>query len=392
VKPWERLRTNLTDRPALRLGKILHIEIGLDYSWFIVFALVTWTLSAVYFPQEYRSWPRLYPSWGQGIYWLVGLSTSLLFFASVLAHELGHSVVALRTGLPVQSITLFLFGGVARIVREPARPSQEFFIAIAGPAVSAALGVLFWALSASLPRPRAPLAALADWLSYTNFALAIFNLIPGFPLDGGRVLRAILWSFGGDLVRATRIASWIGRGVAYAFILGGLLLALFEGDWLGGLWLAFIGWFLGNAASMSYQQLAIREMLSSHVTRELLSSELLQIRRDLTLDRLIHEYVLTTGRRSFPVIDEGRLLGIATLHRVKEIPQEVWATTTVEAIMTPLEHAMRVSPDDSLAKVLEQMTIDGVNQVLVVQNGKLLGVISREQLLNFVQTRAELGI
>ena len=392
VRLFDRIRANLAARNALRLGKILNIEIGLDYSWFIVFALVTWTLSANYFPDIYHAWPRLYPPLGEGIYWLVGLTTSLLFFASVLAHELGHSVVAIRTGLPVQSITLFIFGGVARIVREPTRPSQEFLIAIAGPAVSALLGLFFWALSTSLSNPRAPLAALAEWLSYTNLALAVFNLIPGFPLDGGRVLRAILWSIGGDLIRATRIASWIGRGVAYLFILAGLLLALFDGDWLSGVWLAFIGWFLDNAASMSYQQLALREMLNSRAAREMLQSDLPQVPRDLTLDRFIQEYILTTGRRSFPVIDDGRPLGIITLHHVKAILKDSWATTTVEAVMTRLESTIQVNPDDTLARVLEQMTVDGVNQVLVIQDGRLLGLISREQLFSFIQMRAELGM
>ena len=392
MRLWDRIRANLAARNALRLGKIFNIEIGLDYSWFIVFALVTWTLSANYFPEFYSAWPRFYPSLGKGIYWLVGLVTSLLFFASVLAHELGHSVVAIRTGLPVQSITLFIFGGVARIVREPSRPRQEFFIAIAGPAVSAALGLLFWALSTNWPNPRSPLAALAEWLSYTNFALALFNLIPGFPLDGGRVLRAILWSIGGDLVRATRIASWIGRGVAYLFILGGLLLIVLDGDLLNGIWLAFIGWFLDNAASMSYQQLALRERLSNRVAREVLENDLPQVPRDLTLDRFIQEYILKTGRRSFPVMDDVRPLGIVTLHNVKTIPKDCWASTTVEAVMTPLERTIKVNPDDTLARVLEQMTVSGVNHVLVVQDGNLLGLVSREQVLSFIQTRSELGI
>lgn len=379
-------------RNALRLGRVWGIEIGLDYSWFIVFALVTWALSVQYFPEMYPPWPRFYPLLGEGMYWLVGIVTSLLFFASVLAHELGHSVIAIRTGLPVQSITLFIFGGVARIVREPSRPRQEFLIAIAGPAVSAVLGLLFWVLSASLSDPRTPLAALAEWLSLTNFALAVFNLMPGFPLDGGRVLRAILWSIHGDLLRATRIASWIGRGVAYLFIGGGVLLIFWTGDLWSGLWLALIGWFLDNAASMSYQQLVLREMLNSHVAREMLQSDLPQVPRSLTLDRFIHGYVFKTGQRSFPVIADGHALGIVTLHDAKKVSQQAWATTTVEAVMTPLERATTVHPDETLATVLEQMNLHGVNQALVTQEGKLLGLISREQLSHFVQLRTELGI
>ncbi len=379
-------------RNALRLGRVWDIEIGLDYSWFIVFALVTWTLSVQYFPEMYPPWPRFYPRLGEGIYWLVGTVTSLLFFASVLAHELGHSVIAIRTGLPVQSITLFLFGGVARIVREPSRPRQEFFIAIAGPAVSAVLGLLFWLLSVSLPTPRTPLVALAEWLSLTNFALAVFNLMPGFPLDGGRVLRAILWSIQGDLVRATRIASWIGRGVAYAFMGGGVLLIFWTGDLWSGLWLALIGWFLGNAASMGYQQLLLRKMLDNHSAREVLQSDPPQVECALTLDRFIHGYVFKTGYRSFPVIANGRALGVVTLHDARKVSKEAWATTTVEAIMTPLEQTTKVGPEETLTQVLEQMTVDGVNHALVLRDGRLLGLISREQLSNFIQMRAELGI
>lgn len=374
---------------ALRLGKILDIEIGLDYSWFIVFALVTWTLSAYYFPDLYPFWRRMF-SLGGGIYWLVGLVTSLLYFASVLAHELGHSVVAIRTGLPVQSITLFVFGGIARILREPTRPLQEFWIAIAGPAVSITLGLLFGALALNLPNPKLPLAALAEWLSYTNFLLAIFNLIPGFPLDGGRVLRAILWGLRGDFLHATKVASRLGQGVAYLFIVGGIVLAFTLS--LNGIWLAFVGWFLHNAASLSYQQVALRGMLSAHIAREVLQSDLPQIPRDLTLDRLIHEYILRTGRRCFPVVDGGNLLGIVTLHQVKEAPRGAWTTTRVEAVMTPLERTVKVGPDETLAAVLEKMTTNRVDQVLVVQNGRLLGLISQEQLLSFIQTLSELGM
>jgi len=373
-------------RNALRLGKILGIEIGLDYSWFIVFVLVTWTLSAHYFPDSY-------PFWAESTYWLVGLATSLLFFASVVAHELGHSVVAIRTGLPVQSITLFVFGGVARIVREPTRPLQELWIALAGPAVSITLGVLFGALALSLPNPRAPLAALTEWLSYINFVLAIFNLIPGFPLDGGRVLRAILWGTLGDLVRATRIASRVGQGVAYLFIAAGALILLKGSEyWLNGIWLAFIGWFLHNAASMSYKQLLLQRMLSGHVAKELLrlQGDLPKVPPALTLDRLVSEYFLTTGRSSFPVTEGERLLGLITLRNIKRVPKHDWPFTRVEAVMTPLIEAIWVGPEESLSLVLERMSANGVNQVLVIQDGRLLGLLSREQLMDFIRTRAEL--
>ena len=374
-------------RNALRLGKIFGIEIGLDYSWFVVFALVTWTLSAFVFPSFYPAWPL-------ATYWLTGLLASLLFFASVLAHELAHSVVALRTGLPVRSITLFIFGGVAQIAREPSRPAQEFLIAIAGPIMSISLG-LFFGLFALVAHPGSPLAALSGWLSRINFLLALFNLLPGFPMDGGRVLRALLWRATGDLLRATRVASWTGRGIAYLIMLAGVLMAFLLGDWLSGLWFVFIGLFLDNAATSSYQQLALREMLHHHTARELLAlqRELLSVPPELTLEQLVREYILTTGKRCFPVVGPyGRLLGIVTLHHVKEIPQEAWPAVTVAEVMTPVERAIKVSPDEPLDKLLEQMSVDGVNQVLVVQDGRLVGLISRDQLVEFIKTRAELGI
>ena len=373
-------------RNALRLGKIGDIEIGLDWSWFVVFTLVTWTLSAYIFPMEYR--------WSPTAYWLTGLLTSLLFFASVLAHELGHSVVAIRTGLPVRSITLFIFGGVAQIAREPSRPTQEFLIAIAGPLVSVALGTLFWLLAQAAPL-HSPLAALAGWLSRINFLLALFNLLPGFPMDGGRVLRALLWGMTGDLLRATRIASWTGRGIAYLIMLAGVLLAFLLGDWLSGLWFVFIGLFLENAASTSYQQLALREALHRHRAGELLRpvGDWVAVPPELPLTELVHRYILRTGRRCFPVVDTyGRLLGIVTLHHVKEVPQEAWASVPVGEAMTPLERVVKVSPEEPLDALLEQMSVDGVNQVLVVEDGRLLGLISRDQLVEFMKTRAELGI
>ncbi len=374
-------------RNALRLGRIGGIEVGLDWSWFLVFALVTWTLSAYVFPLENPHWP-------QGAYWVVGLLTSLLFFASVLLHELGHSFVALKTGLPVQGITLFLFGGVAQIAREPTRPTQELGIALAGPAVSVGLGALFGLVAWGAPS-GSPLEALAGWLSRINVVLALFNLLPGFPMDGGRVLRAALWGATGDRLKATRIASWAGRGIAYLIILAGVLLAFWLGDWLGGLWFVLIGLFLENAAAASYQQLALREALRRHRAGELLrpADELIAVPPGLTLEELVHDYILRTGRRGFPVVDAyGRLLGIVTLHHVKEAPREAWASVTVAEAMTPVERAVRVSPDTPLDALLEKMSVDGVNQVLVVEDGRLLGLVSRDQLIEFVRTRAELGL
>lgn len=370
-------------RNAIRLGKLYGIEIGLDYSWFIVFVLVTLSLAVGVFPATH-------PGWSEGQYWAIGILTSLLFFGSILAHELGHSIVAINMGTPVKSITLFIFGGVAGMAREPDRPLHEFWIAIAGPAVSVALGALFWGVLMLIPDPRVPLAALAQWLSVINFAVALFNLLPGFPMDGGRVLRAILWGTLGSLLRATRIASWVGRGIAYLIILFGVIRALLWQEWLGGLWLIFIGWFLENAASMGYRQLALREVLGDHRVRELLQADAVYVGRDLELDRLINEYVLKTGRRCFPVVEDGSLLGIVTVHHIKEVPHEARATTTVGHVMTPVDETVKVHPEEPLTTVLEHMSSGGVNQVLVVEDGRYVGLVSREQLVDFIQMRTEL--
>lgn len=370
-------------RNTLRLGSIYGIEIGLDYSWFIVFALVTWSLAAHVFPDNYR-WPAL-------TYWTTGIITSLLFFASVLAHELGHSVIAIRKGVPVKAITLFIFGGMAQITKEPQRPRDEFFIAIAGPAVSVTLGLLFRALHAAVPNPDQPLAALAFWLGWINFSLAFFNLVPGFPLDGGRVLRAIVWGLTGNFQRATQIASIGGRVVAYGFIALGIWI-FFSGNWVNGLWLAFIGWFLENAAVSSYRQVALREQLMGVKAREIMMTDCPHVPRNLTLHTLVYDYILKGTRRCFPVVEDGRVFGIITLHHVKTVPQEQWATTTVGQAMTPFEQTKKVRPDQDLFEILEFMTAEDINQVPVVEDGKLVGMISRDRVLAFLTTRAELGI
>jgi CBS domain-containing protein len=260
--------------------------------------------------------------------------------------------------------------------------------------VSVVLGTLFGFLALAAPL-HSSLGALAGWLSRINFMLALFNLLPGFPMDGGRILRAVLWGATGDLLRATRIASWAGRGIAYAIMITGVAFAFLLGDWLSGIWFVLIGLFLENAASASYQQLALREALRRHRAAELLRpvAELAAVPPDLSLEELVHGYILRTGQRCFPVVDaHGRLLGIVTLHHVKEVPREAWASTAVGGIMTPVEQTVKVSPGEPLDRLLEQMSVDGVNQVLVVEDGQLLGLISRDRLVEFLKTRAELGI
>jgi Zn-dependent protease/CBS domain-containing protein len=363
----------------VRIGRVLGIDLRLDTSWFVIFILISWSLAS-------NTFPLGHPGWAAGRYWLLALATSLLFFASVVAHELGHSVVAQATGVPVRDITLFLFGGVATLGREPRRPRDELLIALAGPAASLALAAGFgalWRLSAA----DAPLHALAGWLAMVNLSLALFNLVPGFPLDGGRVFRALVWGLTGDLRRATRIAASLGRIVAFGVIAWGVW-QIFVGNWAGGLWIAFIGWFLHSAAAGTHQQTVLEELLAGHTAREVMLVDCPRVPRRLTLDVLVDQIVLPSGRRCFPVVEDGQLVGLVTLHQVQEVPRDRWPTTRVEAVMIGRPDLLTVRVDDELATVFERMATEGLNQFPVLEGDRLAGMVTRESLLAFVQLRS----
>lgn len=370
---------------SIPLGRVLGIPLGLDYSWFLIFALVTWSLGSSYFPEQY-------PGWSTGLYWAIGLATSLLFFLSVVLHELGHSVIALRNGIPVRSITLFIFGGVAQIGREPGSPGVEFRVAIAGPIVSFGLAVLFGALG-WVGTNLAPFAALASYLAYINGSLALFNLIPGFPLDGGRVFRAIVWKVTHSFRRATEIAGSAGHLFAWLFIFLGIWQML-SGNFGGGLWIAFIGWFLQNAATASVQQMTLTRLLSGHTVGEIMTRDSPTLAPEVTLEELVHNHILSTGRRYFPVVRAGRIEGLLTLHDVKAIPRERWAATRAEQAMTPLARLRIAHAGDGLGIALQEMSQDGVNQLPVIDaaNGDLVGVLARDNVLTFVRTLAQIGV
>lgn len=370
-------------RSSVHLGRIFGIPIGINYSWTIIFLLVTLSLSVYYFPLHH-------PDWSPVLNWAVGVSTSLLFFASVLAHELGHSLVSIRQGVPVRGITLFIFGGVANISSEPRRAGDEFRMAIAGPAVSIGLGALFGALWWLTARRAEPIASLSSWLAGINLSLAVFNLIPGFPLDGGRVLRSIVWGITGNPDKATRAASMLGQVVAYLFILGGFLMAL-RGNW-DGLWLAFVGWFIENAASESYKQVAFREALRGTTAGQLMQRECMRIPGELPVERFVNDYLLPQGRRCYLVEDDGHLTGMLTLHNVQEVPRNDWAATPVGQVMTRLDDMKRVQPGDDAIRVLEIMDEQDVNQLPVVDGDRLIGMIGRDAMLRFIRTRSELKI
>ena len=373
-------------RGGIPIGRLFGISLRLNYTWFIVFALVTWLLTTKYFPVAFND-SSLSTRLGAGIL------TSLLFFVSVLAHELMHSVVAQRLGIRVHSITLFIFGGVSQMSQEPKRPKDELRIALAGPLTSLTLGALFWGVFFWLGPGSEFLLAITYWLGLINIFLAAFNLIPGFPLDGGRVLRSILWWRSKSLRQSTRIASNIGRGVGFFFIFVGTFL-VFQGPglWLNGLWLILIGWFLQNAAVGSYRQVALQDMLQGHTASEVMTRDCPAITPEVTVDTLVNEYVLATGRRCFPVAKDSRIMGLVTLHNIRAVPRSLWATKTMNEVMTPLGNLKSVPPSEDLSNLMTILTEADINQVLVVDNGGIVGVIGRDNLLSFINLRGELGV
>lgn len=368
-------------RHNVPLGRIMGIPIGLDYSWFLIFGLLTWMLAASYFPAEFHGWSPV-------VYWVTGAATAAMLFASVLLHELGHSVVALRYKVPVRSINLYLFGGVATIGAEPPSAMAELAIAIAGPVVSLLLAIFF---SAAKPFVAAsiPLWALVKYLAYMNFALVLFNLIPGYPLDGGRVFRAAVWGFTHNLRRATLIAANVGRFFGFLFIFVGVWQA-FTGN-LGGLWLAFIGWFLDNAASAQVQQLAFQGALAGHTVAQAMGGRCTAVPAELTLQQLVDEHILAGGQRCFLVNRGEATVGLMTLHRIKEVPRAQWPTTSTAQVMVPMENLKRISPDTDLWAALQEMDRDGVNQLPVMTGGHVVGMLTREDVVTFLRTLRELG-
>jgi len=367
----------------LKVGEIWGIPITLHASWLLVFGLVTWSLAAAYFPTEY-------PGWTRAAYWLAGALTSIAFFASVLVHELGHSWVALRNGIPIRGITLFVFGGVAQISREPASPGVELRIALAGPATSLGLAGLFRGI-ALLMGDTVLVAAPAIWLARINLMVALFNLVPGFPLDGGRLLRAVIWRWTGSFHRATQAASVAGRLVALALMGFGVITVL-GGDVLGGIWIVFIGWFLDNAAAATQAQANLRELLRDVTVAQAMTRDCPRVPRDRTLEQLVQEEVLGAGRRCFFVTDDGRLCGLVTLHHIKSIPLERRSVVRAEDVMTRTEQLTLVGPEESMLAALEKMDDANVAQMPVVAGGELLGMIGREQIVRYLRARAELGV
>jgi Zn-dependent protease/CBS domain-containing protein len=386
--------TCAADEPAARraevessftIARIRGIPIGVHYTWAIAVVMITWSLGAGYFPSSY-------PGWARQTYWIVGGTAAVLLFVSVLLHELCHSIVAQVRGLAVKSITLFIFGGVSNIAHESEDPQDEFLIAVVGPLSSLILAGLFWLGVQIVPNDTSPLGALLHYLTIVNLMLALFNILPGFPLDGGRVLRAILWGATRSMVRGTTIASVVGQVVAFLFIGAGIYYIFVEGDIVSGIWIGFVGWFLNSAAESTRRQVEVQERFRGVAVGSVMTPDPPVVSPALPVRALVDEYILRRGLRAFPVAQDGQIVGLVTLSDVKHMPESEWSTNSVGAIMTrpPLR---AIGPDAPVTRALERLVEDDVNQLLVVdKDGSLLGILARGDVMRFLQMRGELGL
>jgi Zn-dependent protease/CBS domain-containing protein len=369
---------------SLRIARIAGIDIYIHVSWLIIIVFLTFSLANGWFPATA-------PGYAVATYYLLGFVAGLLLFFSVLLHELAHSLVARARGLPVHNIVLFIFGGVSNIEREPQTPGAEFVMAFVGPLLSLLLGALSLALFFLLRGSHTLLAPILSYLAITNFLLGIFNLLPGFPLDGGRVLRSLIWKLSGNFQRATNITTFVGQALACLMILWGILV-FFGGNVFNGLIIIFTGWFLLSSAQSARSQSALDAAWRGVTVGQVMNTQVMTVPANISLQKLVDEYFLPQGLRSALVMQGDQLAGLITLGDIRHVPREQWPQTPVGFAMIPAERLHAVTPQQNLKDVFALMTGQDVNQVPVVQDGKLVGVLSREALLRSMQTRRSLGL
>ena len=367
---------------GMKLGRIWGIPIEMHWSLFLVFGLLTWSLALGYFPEEY-------PTLSTPAHWLLAAVIGLLFLGSILFHELGHALVALRNQVPVHKITLFMFGDVAQLEQEVRTPRVEFRITIAGSLVNIGLAGLFgglWLLDQS-----SSLLAPSLWMARFNLILAILNLIPGFPLDGGRILRAIIWWKTNNLYRATQITTFSGQLVAFGFFGIGIFIIL-RGNIFNGLWLILIGWFLQNAAAASYAQLHRQHLLRGITVALVMKRDFPKVPPLQPISQIVEVEVLGSGHCCFIVSSNGHSEGLLTLSDITDLPQRKWRYLTARQVMVPLKHLIKVEPDSELLSVLQMMDQANIAQVPVVKDNEVLGLLSREEVLRYLRVRPKIGI
>ena len=375
-------------KAQIKLGRIFGVEIGLHYSWLLIALLITFSLAGHFATNN--------PGWSDGLRWGVSIVTAILFFVSIVVHELSHALVAKLRGLPVRSITLFALGGVAQIEKEPTDAKTEFWMGIIGPITSFVIGVVCLLITMAVgwtpPEfPQRPLPAMLMWLGLINIGLAVFNMIPGFPLDGGRVLRGIIWWITGNAKRATTIAARVGQFIAFAMIVYGVL-QFFRGAGINGLWMAFIGWFLLSASRESYAQMVISEGLRGLRVGDVMSRDFPVVDAYTNLQTFAEENLTRTGRRFWVVTLNGQPEGIITPTEISAVQRNRWPYTTVADVMRPLDATRTVNPNTPVTEALEVMAQQDLNQLPVVSEKGLAGLISRAHILQLIQTRAQLHL
>jgi len=371
-------------KSQIKLGQVFGIRIGLHYSWFLIAFLIVLSLGA-----QYRA---SHPQWPIGGIVGLAIATAVFFFLSLLLHELSHSLTARAHGLPVHEITLFALGGVSQLGKEAASAKDEFLIAIVGPLTSAAIGILCLG-AASIPggdrTALGPMTAMLLWLGYINLGLALFNMIPGYPMDGGRILRAVLWWKTGNLERATRDAIRVGQVVAAIFIASGII-SFFRGGSLSGLWIVFIGWFLLQAGRESYVEMTLRKSLSGINAGDLMEDKYLTVDGRQSIQDFVDNTLLRTAGRTFLVTEDGNTVGLVTPHEIKHLDRARWPVVAVEAVMRPWGTFSTIEPDAPMAKALEIMGREDLDELPVVSNGRLRGVLPREKLLGYLRNLMEI--
>jgi Zn-dependent protease len=363
---------------SIRLGRILGVEVGINWSWLVVFALIAWSLAVGVFPDQN-------PGLSHGTYLTMAVVAAVLFFASLLAHELGHATTARREGMEIDGITLWLFGGVARFKGMFPSAGAELRIALAGPAVSLLVGVVCTLLAWALALPTSVDGVLA-WLGYINLLLLVFNMLPALPLDGGRVLRALLWKAKGDFAWATAIGAEVGRGFALLFIAGGLALFIFQGAFSGA-WLAFIGWFLLQAAGAEARHVAAREALGDLRVRDLMSGDPITVPADYSLGQFMDEVAWQRRFTTYPVLDDGKVVGLLAFRCVSEVPRREWDERSVRDCMIPAAQVPSLREDEPAVEALADLSRAEVQRGIVLEDGNLVGLISISDLARALEAR-----
>jgi Zn-dependent protease/predicted transcriptional regulator len=370
---------------SVKLGRIMGIPVRIHYTMWFVFILIAWSLAYGYMPSQY-------PGLSVATYWAIGIASAIILFGSVLIHELSHSYVAKKNGLPIGRITLFFFGGVSEMTEEPRDAGLEVRMAAAGPLMSfliaAVLGGL-WYLGGIANAPVAITATLG-YSALINTALGVFNLLPAFPLDGGRVFRGSLWKRSKSLIGATKTATRVSEGISLLMMLGGFVL-IFFGNFVNGIWIIFLGWFIRSGAETSLRQTLVGETLSGVTVGDIMTRDVLAAPSNITVQQLVSEYFLVHPHGGYPVVEDGRVLGIVTMHCVRSVPKDRRETATVREAMIPCEQAVIVKPTASALEALNTMARQNVGRVLVLDGPRLLGIVTRGDLMRTIQTRQELA-